>query len=181
LRIVQQVCFNVKIVISVFGNFTRNITNLPKGLERAIACWGTYYLDPALSNMIERLWGFQLWLPGWFCFCFLPKFNKLCSSISAPEYSNIDMMMKLLRYGLWIKNKNCMLTVQITKRKTHKRGANSKDLFVSHFVIVSTLGNFPNVFAGHLKDYCGRSHAPLRSTCSIPLPSEDGYSQINSH
>lgn len=106
---------NVKIVMSVFGNFTRNITNLPKGLEGAIACWATYYLDPALSNMIERLWGFQLWLPGWFWFCFLPKFNKLCSSISAPEYSNIDTMMKLLRYGLWIKNKNCMLQYRLQK------------------------------------------------------------------
>jgi hypothetical protein len=49
---------NVQIVMSVFGNFTRNITNLPKGLKRAIASWATYYLDPAtLSNMIERLWG----------------------------------------------------------------------------------------------------------------------------
>jgi hypothetical protein len=93
---------NVKIVIPVFGNFTRNITNLPKGLEWAIACWATYYLDPALSNMIERLWGFQLWMPGWFCFCFLLDFSKLCSSTSEPEYYNIDMMMKLLRYGLWI-------------------------------------------------------------------------------
>jgi hypothetical protein len=44
-----------------------------------------------------------------------------------------------------------MLTVQITKRKSHKRGANSKDLFVSHFVIVSTLGNFLMYLQGILK------------------------------
>jgi hypothetical protein len=37
------------------------------------------------------------------------------------------------------------------KKEMSQKGANSKDLFVSHFVIVSTLGNFLMYWQGILK------------------------------
>jgi hypothetical protein len=58
--------------------------------------------------------------------------------------------MKLLRYGLWIKIKIACYSTDYKKEISWK-GANSKDLFVSHFVIVSTLGNFLMYLQGILK------------------------------
>jgi hypothetical protein len=37
------------------------------------------------------------------------------------------------------------------QKEISQKGANSKDLFVSHFVIVSTLGNFLRYLQGILK------------------------------